>query len=96
MTMKIDTVPILLPDGQLPKGMDHPVAEKLLPGVVPPDTLKDIREVPVASGRLHENETDYEAEERLAIIREAEPAVRQSIDQAQMMAGLIRTARWPR
>ena len=44
----------------------------------------------------HADETDYEAEERLAIQREAELAVRQTIPQAQMPAGLIQTARWPR
>jgi hypothetical protein len=94
MTMKIDTVPILLPDGPLPKGMDHPVAENLLPGVVPPDTLKHIREVPVASGSRLQNPTTIEAEERDAIVREPELAVRQTIPQAQMVVGLIRMARW--
>jgi hypothetical protein len=38
--------------------------------------------------------TTIEAEERDAIVREAELAVRQTIPQAQMVAGLLRTARW--
>ena len=39
---------------------------------------------------------EIEAGERDAITREAELAVRQTIPQAQMVAGLLKVARWPR
>jgi hypothetical protein len=46
------------------------------------------------SGNSTEEVPEIETEERLAIQNEAQLAVRQTIPQAQMVAGLLRTARW--
>jgi hypothetical protein len=94
--MKIDTKPVQLPDGQPPKGIDHPVAGNRLTGMGLPASLKGIRWHPVASGRLHENVTDYDADERAAIQTEQALATRQTIPKATMIAGLVRAAQWPR
>ncbi len=96
MTMKIDTFPILLPGVKLPKGKRHLVAEKSAYQGALPIPVKGTWEDLVASGREHENVTDYETEERLAIRDELQLAVRQTIDQATMIAGLLKAARWPR
>jgi hypothetical protein len=86
----IDTISFLLPDGGSPKGKDHPVAEKLLPGVGPPDSLKGIREDPVASGSRGYDDPI----ERDAIQHEDRYAVRQSIPQELMVKGLMQQAEW--
>lgn len=90
--MKIDTAPILLPDGPPPKGIDHPVAGNPLPGVVLPDSLKGIREDPVASGSDTANEA-FDAAERDALMHEAAYATRQTIPNSGMVPGLIKGAR---
>ena len=43
-----------------------------------------------------DDDTDIEPDEREAIQTETELATRQSIDQAAVVSGLMRAARWPR
>jgi hypothetical protein len=89
--MMIDTISFLIPDAKFPKEIDHRVEENRYPEMVLPGSLKGIGEDRIGSDRDAE-----ETAERDAIQNEERYETRQSIPEAQMVAGLIRMARWQR